>query len=111
VALIQAGRLLGVDAPAAIGARYPLPLLAVRADDRHRLLQALRRAPHAASVYPFGETVHYADARAGGDPAAIARELAAALEGEGFRGVEAAPVAAGIEDAFMALMGAAGEEA
>ena len=106
VALVQRGRILDVDAPAAIGARYPLPLLAVRADDRRRLIRTLRAFPHARSVYPFGASVHYTDAREGADPGALAAELAAYLEGEGLRGVEAEPVPAGIEDAFMALMGA-----
>lgn len=111
VALIQAGRILDVAAPAEVGSRYPLPLLAVRAGDRRRLLRALRALPHARSVQPFGDEVHYTDARADADPVRIAAELRAALEVEGFRGVEAAPVAAGIEDAFMALMGAPdGEE-
>lgn len=106
VALIQRGRILAVDPPEEVGRRYPLPLLAVRADDRYRLLRALRARPHARSVYPFGEELHYTDARADADPAALAAELRAGLEAEGFRGVRAEPVAAGIEDAFMALMGA-----
>ena len=42
VALLQAGRILDIDAPDAIGARYPLPLLSVRAAERYRLLRALR---------------------------------------------------------------------
>jgi ABC-type multidrug transport system ATPase subunit len=106
VALIQAGRILNVDAPDAIGARYPLPLLAVRAGQRFRLLQALRRFPHARSVYPFGEEMHYTDARADGDPAAVAGEVEGWLRAEGFADAHAAPIAAGIEDSFMALMDA-----
>jgi ABC-2 type transport system ATP-binding protein len=107
VALIQAGRILDVDAPDSIGARYPLPLLAVRAGQRFRLLQALRRFPHARSVYPFGEEMHYTDARPDGDPAAVAGEVQGWLRAEGFADAHAAPIAAGIEDSFMALMGAA----
>ncbi|HST60135.1 MAG TPA: ABC transporter ATP-binding protein, partial [Longimicrobium sp.] len=107
VALIQGGRILDVDAPDAIGARYPLPLLAVRAGQRFTLLQALRRFPHARSVYPFGEEMHYTDARADGDPAAVAGEVQGWLRAEGFADAHAAPIAAGIEDSFMALMGAA----
>ena len=106
VALIQTGRILDVDAPDAIGARYPRPLLAVRAGERSRLLQALRRHPHAMSVYPFGEELHYTDAREGGDPHAIAGEVESWLRGEGFADAAAEPIRAGIEDSFMALMGA-----
>jgi len=111
VALIQKGRILAVDPPAEIGRRYPLPLVAVRADDLHRLPGALRRFPHARSAYPFGAEVHYTDARPDADPRSVAAEVRAFLETEGFRGVEAAPVAAGIEDAFMELMGAPEGEA
>ncbi|HYH83418.1 MAG TPA: ABC transporter ATP-binding protein [Longimicrobium sp.] len=110
VALIQGGRLLDVDSPAAIGARYPLPLLAVRGDDRHALLGALRRFPHARSVYPFGAELHYTDARAEGSAATIAGELAAWLGAEGHPDAAAEPIAAGIEDSFMELMGAAAAE-
>ncbi|HEX2189548.1 MAG TPA: ABC transporter ATP-binding protein [Longimicrobiaceae bacterium] len=111
VALIQRGRVLEVAAPGEVGDRYPLPLLAVRGGDRYRLLRALRELPHARSVQPFGEELHYTDARAGRDPRAIAAELRAVLEARGFGGVEASPIRAGIEDAFMALMGAPDGEA
>lgn len=109
VALVARGRVLDVDAPAAIGARYPLPLLAVRAAERFRLIGALRGYPHAHSVLPFGEELHYTDARAGADPAAVAAEVEAHLRASGFGDAAAAPIAAGIEDAFMALMGAGAE--
>lgn len=112
VALIQTGRILDIDAPDAIGARYPLPLLSVRAGNRYPLLQALRRFPHARSVYPFGEELHYTDGREDADPKSIAGEVEGWLRAEGFADAEAAPIRAGIEDSFMALMGAPeGEEA
>src|SRR6185437_11065072 len=58
VGLIQQGRILAVDAPAAIAARYPNPLIAVHANERHKLIQSLRDYQHAKSVYPFGDEVH-----------------------------------------------------
>ena len=106
VALMQQGRVLAVDAPGAISARFPRPLLAVRARDRYRLIRTLRDFPHAASVYPFGEELHYSDARDGVPAESIALELRAFLGERGFPGAEARPIRAGIEDAFMALMGA-----
>ena len=72
-----------------------------------RLLQALRELPHAASVQPFGESVHYTDARADADPGAVAEELRRALAGAGFEDADVRPVAPDIEDVFMALMGGA----
>jgi ABC-2 type transport system ATP-binding protein len=95
----------GVDAPAAITARYEHPLLAVRAEGRYRLIQALRALPHARAVHAFGDSVHYTDARAGADAGAVAGELVAALRERGFADAEARPVEATIEDSFMALMG------
>ncbi len=106
VALIAGGRILDVDAPDAIGARYPLPLLAIRGSRRFELIQALRRHPHVRSVYPFGDELHHTDDREGADPAAVAVELQAYLSAEGFTDARVEPVPAGIEDSFMALMGA-----
>jgi ABC-2 type transport system ATP-binding protein len=108
VALVQRGRILAVDRPAAIGERFPRPLVAVRASarDRHALIGALRALPTAASVFPFGEELHYSDARADLPSERVAAEVRDALTAAGFAGVEVAPVRAGIEDAFMALMGA-----
>ncbi len=105
VALVQQGRLLGVDAPAAITARYGRPLIAVRAGDRHRLILALRELPHARAVHAFGDSVHYTDARADVAAAAVAAEVVAALRARGLADAAAEPVAATIEDSFMALMG------
>jgi ABC-type multidrug transport system ATPase subunit len=106
VALLQQGRILKVDAPAAITAAYDRPLLAVRGPDRYRLLLQLRRFPHARSVFPFGSEIHYTDARQDAGFALIGEELGRYLAGAGFAPVEVAPIDAGIEDSFMALMGA-----
>lgn len=105
VALMQQGSVLAVDSPAAIAARYPHPLLAVRDASRHELIQALRGYAHAASVYPFGADLHYADARDGMAPAQLSHELGAYLADKGFPDAKIAPISAGIEDAFMDLMG------
>jgi ABC-2 type transport system ATP-binding protein len=111
VALIHGGRILDVDVPAAISAKYPRPLLAVRSADRFRLIGALRRFPQALAVHPFGEDLHYTDARGDMAPALIADELRAYLAREDFPDAVVAPIRAGIEDSFMALMGTAPAEA
>lgn len=105
VALIQNGRLLATDTPARLVATYPLPLFEVRHPDRYRLLLALRESAGAHSVFPFGETLHYTDARTGVASERIGRELVTFAEERGFPGVSVAPVRAGIEDTFMLLMG------
>jgi ABC-2 type transport system ATP-binding protein len=101
VSLIQGGRILATDSPAAIGRQYPRPLLSARGPDVLGILGALRRFPHAAAVWPFGESLHYTDARAGAPAELIVPELAAHLESEGLGGVSLSPIAATIEDAFM----------
>jgi ABC-type multidrug transport system ATPase subunit len=105
VALVQHGKILEIAAPGVIGARYPRPLLSVRAARRHELLQALRQFPHAYSAFPFGADVHYADARTAATPGAIAGELTTWLVSRGFPDAHAEPIPAGVEDVFMALMG------
>lgn len=105
VALMQQGRVLAIDAPAAIGKRFPNPLFAVRGRDRFALLQALRAFPSAVSTFLFGAELHYADARTDMAPAAIADELRSQLRAKGFADAEVAPISPGIEDTFMALMG------
>jgi ABC-type multidrug transport system ATPase subunit len=104
VSLMQAGRLLVTDRPAEIGRGYPRPLLAVRGPNVLGLLAALRRFRHAAAVWPFGETLHYTDARADAGTDLIVSELAAHTESEGLAGATIAPIPAGIEDAFMWYM-------
>jgi ABC-2 type transport system ATP-binding protein len=106
VALIQAGRILDIATPGAIGDSYALPLLAITGADRYRMLALLRALPHAESVYPFGAELHYTDRRAGASADALAVELQALLAGHGFSNVQVRPIRAGIEDSFMARMGA-----
>jgi ABC-type multidrug transport system ATPase subunit len=104
VALMQGGSLLAVDVPAAVGARFPRPLFAVRGTPRATLLHALRAFPGVASAFPFGESVHYSDARPGITATQVTAEVLAHLAAAGVQDVHVAPIAAGIEDTFMELM-------
>lgn len=104
VALVQGGRILATDCPSALVEGYPRPLLEVRGEDRYRMLKALRDAPHAHSVYPFGESLHYTDERTEASPESLVSEIRAFLEGRGFGSARVAPGRAGIEDTFMYLM-------
>ncbi|MDZ4701257.1 MAG: ABC transporter ATP-binding protein [Rhodothermales bacterium] len=100
VALMQGGHVLGIDAPAALSSRFTRRLFAIRAPERFRLMQTLRAYPHAYSVYAFGESLHYTDTRPDARPA----DLLAYLADHGVGEAHVAPIAAGIEDVFMALM-------
>ena len=84
VALMQGGRLLAVDTPQAIAQSFDRPLLAVRAARRYPALLALRESPHVHAVYPFGDTLHYVDARTGEPPRRSPSELRAFLASRGF---------------------------
>ena len=105
VALVQKGRILAIDEPGAIGTRFPRPLFAVHGMPRHATIEALRTFPHAASVHPFGDTLHYSDARVALAPAQVIAEVSAWLVARDIADVAISPIAPGIEDAFMALMG------
>jgi ABC-2 type transport system ATP-binding protein len=110
VALIQHGRILAIDTPNGIVRSFDRSLLAVRVADRYRALLALRRYPHVHTVYPFGETLHYTDARADLAAEQVAGEVRAFLEGAGFGVVTVAPAAVTVEDSFIARMGAPEDE-
>ncbi len=101
VALVQKGKILLIDEPAAVGEAYPNPLFAVRSPNRLGALEVLRRFPHAAAVWPFGEVVHYTDARTDVAPDAIADEVRAFARQAGLAELELQRVPASIEDAFM----------
>lgn len=111
IALIQKGRILQIDRPGAIGDWYPLPLFAVSGGERQALTVAVRRFPHAASVFPFGAELHYTDTRSDLPPKVIEGELLQFLSSAGLDGVRVTPIRAGIEDVFINLMNSAESEA
>ncbi len=106
VALMQTGRVLAIDAPSAIGRRFSHPLFGVRGGKRKQLLETLRTYPHTASVYPFGEELHYADNRNESSRDQIVADLLTFLHENKFAAAAVRPIEPGIEDAFMELMGA-----
>jgi ABC-2 type transport system ATP-binding protein len=105
IALIQRGRLLAVDTPAAVAGAFDRPLIGIRATKRYEALVALRRFPHTRSVLPFGEVHHYTDQRADARPDVVIRELHEFLDREGFGGAEVTELTPTVEDTFIARMG------
>ena len=79
-------------------------ILAVRSTARMELLRTLRGLPDAHSVYPFGDAVHYADARADRNAPDLAPELRRELQQRGIADADVSPIEPGIEDVFMELM-------
>ena len=104
VALIQRGRILGVDTPPRIAASFGRPLFTVRAAERYKLLLAAREYPNTASVFPFGDVLHYTDRR-DAPPDEIARGLSEYLRQRGFADAHVVQASPTIEDTFMARMG------
>lgn len=99
VALIQDGRVLSIDTPQKIREGFSKKLFRIRAEDKYRLLIALRRYPNTNTAYPFGDSMHvtFID-NAPGD------SLPGFLESEGISGVTIEESGAGIEDRFLELM-------
>ncbi len=106
VALMQRGRLLATDTPQQIAGSFDRPLFAVHVDRRYPALLALRESPHVDRVYPFGETLHYADARRDAPAETIASGVREFLTARGFAGARVEPASATVEDVFIARMGA-----
>jgi len=101
VALLQQGRILGIDRPGGFVERYEKKIWAVRSRNMYRLLQDLRNFPDTASVYPFGEYQHLT-AKHNND--SIPGQVRAFLMDKGHEEVEVKPAIPGIEDIFMDLM-------
>ena len=99
IALINEGRILGIDTPQGIVAGFDEPLYAISSKEMFGLLIEARRTQGIKECYPFGEAHHMVTER-GFDTARFADELT----GLGFRNVVVRPVEAGIEDVFIKLM-------
>ena len=109
IALIQEGRLLGIDSPGSIRKSFRHKMYAVCHPDRYRLIVTLRSlsadvvdgtgVPPVLSSEPFGDAVHVTLSE-GSDPAALESILA----GRGMPGAVVTEIMPGIEDVFLDLM-------
>ncbi|WP_118972905.1 ABC transporter ATP-binding protein [Taibaiella koreensis] len=97
VALIQQGKILSVDTPAAIVASYPQPLYAARANEMHQLLKALQQSADVRSSYGFGEFAHVSFKDTDIDIASFETILAK----KGLTDIEIRPTPVTIEDCFI----------
>ena len=100
VALMQKGKILDLDSPDSIVGKYSKKLYAVTAENKYRLLGALRSYDYTDSVYPFGEYLHYTDVRGSVDKS----ELAEYLGKNKNDNVEVKDAEPDIEDCFMERM-------
>lgn len=99
VALIHAGRILGIDTPAAMKARLDGSVIEVIASPRRAALAAARAVAGVRQATVFGHALHVVVASAALQPA-----LRAALEGAGVSVERIQQIDASLEDVFVALL-------
>ncbi|MEK7257281.1 MAG: ABC transporter ATP-binding protein [Bacteroidota bacterium] len=99
IALIQKGKILGVNTPAGLLADFKKPLLAVRTASMFRLIQDLREYEWTETAFPFGERLHLTTKKEVAESA-----VAAYLVGKGHEQIEVERATPTVEDCFMALM-------
>jgi len=99
VALIQNGRILSIDTPQKIREGFSKKLYRIRAQDKYKLIIALRKYPNTNTAYPFGDSIHvtFISNAPGGS-------LPGFLESEGVSGATIEESGADIEDRFLELM-------
>lgn len=61
IALIQNGKVLKIDSPQAITAKYEKAIYDIQSKNTHGLIHDLKSYPSHYSVYAFGEFIHYID--------------------------------------------------
>jgi ABC-2 type transport system ATP-binding protein len=100
LALMNRGRLIALDRPAALRARMTEPILELTVDDGPAAAQALLGAPGVIEAALFGRAVHVVV-----DDAAHARtSLPARLAARGLPVVSISPVSPSLEDVFVSLV-------
>jgi len=104
VALIQNGKIMGIDTPDAIRNSYGRDLWAVRADDTYRLLGDLRQFKAIRTAFPFGEHIHVSLS----DESVRPVEIVSYLHSLNHNNIQISKIKPSIEDCFMEMMGNSG---
>jgi ABC-type multidrug transport system ATPase subunit len=99
IAFIQDGKILEIGTPKDIVKHFKKKIYNVTSDDMYKLIDSLKIFEHTHSAYPFGEFVHYTDARDNFD----INELHKYLEDKGLHQITIENTNPTIEDTFMAL--------
>jgi ABC-type multidrug transport system ATPase subunit len=99
IALIQNGNILSIDKPLKVKEGFSGRLFKVKAVEKYKLINTLRRYPQTLSAYPFGDSVHvtFTDDQ-------INESLYEFLNEAGLKDVSVEETSAGIEDRFLELM-------
>jgi ABC-2 type transport system ATP-binding protein len=99
IALIQNGNILSIDKPEKVKEGFSRKLFMVKANEKFRLITALRKYPETLSAYPFGDSVHVTFSND-----QINDSLLGFLNEEGLKEVTVEETSASIEDRFLELM-------
>jgi len=100
VALIQKGKILAIDTPAAISKNFGNKLWAVKADNMFALLKILKKWEAVKSCFSFGEYYHVVMKAEIPD----GQQIVSYISAHQFSAIEVKQIEANIEDCFMALM-------
>jgi ABC-2 type transport system ATP-binding protein len=104
LALMNRGALVALDTPARLRAGVKEPLLELQTDDGPRAVEALKDLPGVVETAMFGRTVHLALL----DLAGAQEAIAVRLTERGLALHALNPIAPSLEDAFVAIVRAAG---
>jgi len=104
LALMNRGRVIALDRPAALRTALPVPLLEITTDDAPRTVEALAGAEDVVDAGLFGRAVHVAVRDA--ERARVALPALLAARGVPVRGI--ARIEPSLEDVFVALVRASG---
>ncbi|CAN5919071.1 hypothetical protein BH11BAC7_BH11BAC7_12100 [soil metagenome] len=101
IALMQTGRILSIDTPAAIVNQYEGNLYAVKSGKMHQLLKDLRAFSGTLSCFAFGEFLHLTFIN---DTSESEAQIKQFLEAKGHTEIEFKKVQPTIEDCFIKLL-------
>jgi len=100
VGLIDRGRLIRCDTPAALRKSLPEECYEVRSGDRRAAREALSGEPGVVSVEPAGDALHVFLSRERTSP----EQIRSALAASGLENAEVRQIAPSLEDVFIALI-------
>jgi ABC-2 type transport system ATP-binding protein len=100
LAVMNRGRIIALDEPAALKGAIIEPILEVTADDAPRAVEVLRDVPGVIEVTLFGRAVHAMVE----DQALAEREIPAALSAAGRQMLSIRPISPSLEDVFVSFV-------
>ncbi len=100
VALMEDGRIMEIESPQNIQAKYPYLIAAIRSNNMYDIISDLQKIPKATAAFRFGDNIHLSFKK--GD--LNKNEVVNFLENKGHQDIRFDLVEANIEDCFMELM-------